>query len=339
MQTVNSCIFRTGVKIDDWLYYSASDRNALYRVDFDREEIEFLGNFPKKIIHTTSGSIGDEIWFVPEDGGFFDIYNVKNKSFRQEIIKNVSGYNTIGNNRVFSKILFHKGKYYIVPGAYPYVIVVSKEGVIERYIDIPEKYITKTEYEYHFNDGIIMNDWLYICPDCNKYLIRIDLNSDKVEAISWDEARCAYNKLIIYEGHLYVVPCLEKAEFIEIKSDFSGYRKCGQSIDFEGVSYFSYVGKMKDCLWFMGIDADFIIQFSLTEWREKSRTHEPSKITAYRGCIESEDAIIFPGKEKGEPIVWIDKNNNLIYKAFNEGTRGEVDYLLQSIEYQEGLSV
>ncbi len=330
----NTCFFRAGIRIDKWIYYSSIDRNCLYRANYDTGVLEILGIFPQWLVHVKCGRIGEELWFLPENGNFFDVYNMTNgKIYRKEIDV---PYRVNENNRRFSAFIKSNEKVYITPGAYPYIIVVNSKGDIEEYIPIPAQYLTESEGDNHthFYDAVLENSWIYLCPDANGYMVRVNIKTKEVQGLKWNEEKHVYGRIVIYNDTFYMVPVWKRAAFIKVKKDFNGYEKLGAEMDFGNSIYTQYCGRTVDNLWFFGIDTNKIIQFSLKEFRIIAEYKEKSSISAYRGYIEDNNELIISGKEKGEALGWI-RDEKLFYRALCEGTEGEIGYLIYCLNEQQ----
>lgn len=209
------------VIVDDDVFFSALDFNALFKMNLLSGKTEYICKFEKEKglsqLHIKAFRYGNQIWFIPLFGEYIISFNTdENKINYFDIPKKVEGKMGIADFWLHTRTgnlrpkFFDAGKIdderlYLVPATSDAVIILDmKKGSLKAYygvIDVKQEFI---------GSSTLCGNKLWMAPYMGSQLIGVDIESGDVERVECPSELGSYFGICSFENKIWFSPQNEK---------------------------------------------------------------------------------------------------------------------------------
>lgn len=205
----NKILFRAGVEIKEFLYYSAWDSNGLFKMNTRSNCTRVIATFESarlEGLHEFAFLFNNEIWFIPSDvHEKIAIYNID-----EEMIEyvDIPKYKYVCNNRPFMGYHIINNNAWLFPASMGAVLEVNliTKTMSYHYLlnENDEKDINKKRFIY--SSFYVMKDKAYLCPWGEKYITIFNLSNLSVKRMNIEVPQYCYKNIIVKENEIILVP-------------------------------------------------------------------------------------------------------------------------------------
>lgn len=202
-------LFRAGVQVNDFLYYSDWNSNGLFELDIKNNCTRVIATFESNMIerlHEFAFAFNNEIWFIPSDmHEKIAIYNLD-----EEIIRylDIPKYKGICNNRPFMGCYIKHNNAWFFPASIAAILEVNLITGTMRYHYLlnekDERELDKKRFIY--SSYYVSNDKVYLCPWGEKYIITFNLSDSSIKRINIKIPQYCYKNIVIKGNEIILFP-------------------------------------------------------------------------------------------------------------------------------------
>lgn len=177
-------LFNAAIIIENEMFFSAKNYNGLFKMNFEDNDVEFLGYFPgdkvwTEYMHQYAVKMGREIVFFPFNASNITKYNID--THKIDILNNFEIYQNFG----ISNVLEYEGNVIAVPRRLsdPITVFSNEEGEIKyKFIELSSEKLYNLYCD--INSGVIVGDDLYVAIYASKTILKIGLRNKLISYIN-----------------------------------------------------------------------------------------------------------------------------------------------------------
>lgn len=261
--------FYGGVFVDDWIYYSTYDENALFKKNIKTKEEVFVCRFQKynqqSGVHENAFRIKNDLFFMPLGHAekMIAVYHIETNSVDYIDLPKGRDY-VLG--RVACATIESEEAVWIIPCTYDAVLRVDKNSFeIKRFDDWPNEVLKHGIEKWKFYSASMYKDKIYMCPyDCPG-IVEFDTETGKMKILPVEVEQNRYRKIISYEQKLYLFS--ENVEDEIVIFDLESKEVDREKVVFkdEGITglYHAFACIDGKIIWMLPYEGNYIIRVDL----------------------------------------------------------------------------